>query len=138
MSEELPVINESTEIDETPTPPERVVIVRATERFPFKYADTTFWYRRLTARKNREFIAAATTNGELDSNKLGDMILRYCIVGWDDLDDGVGGVIPTIDGLSDDALDARWEIIQDVPDQALIRMAPRFREALPDRSALGN
>lgn len=124
--------------NEETSQPNYVTIIRKTERLPYEVGATTFYYRRISAKINRDLIAQATEKGQLDIAKLGDFILRYCIVGWSNLADGEGGFVDDIPGDSDEDRDARYGVMSQLTQDMLVDMSEKFREALPDRAALGN
>jgi len=95
-------------------------IIKESERLSYEYEGSTFYYRRLSAKKSNEFQKNFTKRGITEFAEMGLAIMQYCIIGWDDVLDADGSQVAYSSSL-----------IEELPDDVITEITGLIREGNP-------
>lgn len=102
-------------------------IIRKNEKNVYRWDDTEIYYRRVSSSVSSKINEEHKKRGVIDVTAAGMATLEWAITGWK-------GVLDE----NDQEIPFDPELIKDLPDEILLEIANRLREASPERVQLSN
>jgi hypothetical protein len=106
--------------------PSTIILVKDDERLPLYFGEkgsvdtAIIWYRRLPSKKRREIIDANTIMGATNWFKCGLEFAKYAIVGWENIIDPSGVMIPY-----------HLDLVDALPEEVVTEVIGKLTEAAP-------
>lgn len=104
-----------------------VKIIKETERNSVVIEGSTFYYRRISVSKSMEINKRHTRRGVVDYAAAGLDVVKYCLLGWDEVLDE-----------NDEPIEYDPALVDMIPDNIIGELSEHFRESSPVRQNLGN
>ena len=102
-------------------------IISDSERNKFEFQGSTFYYRRISMAKAIQLTKEHTKRGRVNQEALGIEMLRWCLLGWEDVADENGEPVAF-----------SQELVSSLPPELIDEFTPLLREAKPERDEMGN